>query len=470
MSDPSCSSIVDGKPCGLDSGGGIDPGDCCFVYDPGGVAGGNVFTSFAPLAAALATAQGEKTIFVPSSAAIPAGAYALNNSWFVGPASSAVTLTFADGASVSGLIGIRQITLTQAVPSASSNITLTAGETFYVGTRAIVASALGAAMPMINAVLGGTVRLEIGADSFLAAASAADPVVAVGLGITLLVRNVGGGYTANVFTGAGTVRPIVGGESLANPDVTTQPGLVGAGGALDLQRAPGNDKEFRSHVAPGPLPPMEPDSSYWVQLLADGALPDAAHQVGPGHYVAVGGSRTITLDNPANSLNGVVDGQLVIPENGYTAIKSDKAGAWRTFQWSTRRVITSGNVALALPAGVEVWSAVTGTINIAAVLGFLAGQLQSRAARVLGVGFRSSLAVVAADLSAVIRINLGPVLVLGVFPAVPPGVSTGFMLPIGTPAAPGPNFAAGDFVEIGVRSAAGMPAAIVTFTAETGFA
>lgn len=93
-------------------GGGGGSGGIAFVYQPGGTAGANVYTSWAALYAALSIVSGPTVVQVDDShvspAVIPAGAGAYNLSGvsFVGVPNAATTsggaaLQFADGATIS---------------------------------------------------------------------------------------------------------------------------------------------------------------------------------------------------------------------------------------------------------------------------------------------------------------------------------------------------------------------------------
>jgi len=83
-----------------------------FVFRPGGVAGGNVYTDWAALVADLPTVQGMKTIQIDSSlaaATVPEGAWDVTEAELTGyfpgaaPSSAFPTLTIADGASFTNL-------------------------------------------------------------------------------------------------------------------------------------------------------------------------------------------------------------------------------------------------------------------------------------------------------------------------------------------------------------------------------
>lgn len=84
-------------------GSSVTPG--VYIYQPGGAAAGNVYTSFALLHTAVNAASGPKKVFIDDSLGspqVPSGAWTINNWEFIGPLKGNLrpVLEFQEGASI----------------------------------------------------------------------------------------------------------------------------------------------------------------------------------------------------------------------------------------------------------------------------------------------------------------------------------------------------------------------------------
>lgn len=130
-------------------------GDYVFTYDPDGVAGGNVYTSWPALMDAVATTPGPKEIFVPGQKAVadagmPVGGWNLNGAALVGEPGLSM-LTFTDGAKLDpagiGWLFARDITLLSE------------------STEPVIA--VGAGDAFVTSLVGGTCALMSRFESFI---------------------------------------------------------------------------------------------------------------------------------------------------------------------------------------------------------------------------------------------------------------------------------------------------------------
>jgi hypothetical protein len=175
-----------------------------FVWKPGGVAGGNTFTSWATLAAAVMATQGLTTILVDTSlgaAVIPVGV------WNFGPeqridleGSGFPVVTMADGASVSGLLRLANMELVTS-GSVISPIHITTAATFVVLT-----------LDNVSIVNGG----------------AASAITVDGVGVAEIFLYSGGFITGTCLTTAGTATVIVSVDAATGINPTS---MVQSGGS-----------------------------------------------------------------------------------------------------------------------------------------------------------------------------------------------------------------------------------------------
>jgi hypothetical protein len=130
-----------------EQGGGPSGGAQAFLFQPGGAAGGNVYTSWAALAGALAYRSGPKWILVDSSIAsaqVPAGSYNVDQCTFLGK--SVLTrslLTFAPGATLTyNVMAVDWALELQSLNTTSAVVTLASGgETQIRGSSLIAGNA-----------------------------------------------------------------------------------------------------------------------------------------------------------------------------------------------------------------------------------------------------------------------------------------------------------------------------------------
>lgn len=97
----------------------IPAGGAALVFQPGGVAAGNVYTSFALLYADLITTKGQRVLEFDNTFAacvVPAGTYNMDDVEWVGkkPGFGAVTVTIANGVTITGLRKFRSLSVTTA--------------------------------------------------------------------------------------------------------------------------------------------------------------------------------------------------------------------------------------------------------------------------------------------------------------------------------------------------------------------
>jgi hypothetical protein len=102
-----------------DSIAAIPAGGAALVFQPGGTAVDNVYTSFALLYADLITTKGQRVLEVDDTfgaIVMPAGAYNLDDVELVGkkPGFGATTVTIANGVTITGLLKFRSVWLTTA--------------------------------------------------------------------------------------------------------------------------------------------------------------------------------------------------------------------------------------------------------------------------------------------------------------------------------------------------------------------
>ena len=156
------------RQVGVSGGDGDGDGDGdVFVYRPGGVPDGNVYTSFAVLAAALAVVQGPKIVEIDDSvttpAVIPAGAFDVKGAVFRGrPGVALSILRGSVGTLLRNMYRIEGNLRLENNDPAASMVTLAAGEVFDVADGAALASLVAAPAVDTTAIGAATVRLQSG--------------------------------------------------------------------------------------------------------------------------------------------------------------------------------------------------------------------------------------------------------------------------------------------------------------------
>ena len=208
-------------------------GAVSFLFQPGGTAGANVFTTWVALYAAVNALDGIRTVQVDDSiapATVPAGAYDLSG-WVLAGTFQASTLTsftpvltFETGATITDLPDL--VTLSLTLESASTSPVYafdTAPSDLVLDLGAQVQSGAGAA-PFLSSPAGSTGLAFLGdncriGDGTNAAWSVVAGATAYLLQLPFSVLN------TNALTGTGTVSAQVALGATCN---TTQPALTGA--------------------------------------------------------------------------------------------------------------------------------------------------------------------------------------------------------------------------------------------------
>ena len=436
--------------------GGAGSGDAAaFVFDTAGVAGGNVYTTWATLVAAVQAVAGVKTILVLTSATIPAGGHALPDVWIVGPHATTVTLDTADGVNVRGVIGFKRINIT------SSN---TATNAFDIAGRLILTD--GATVTSKDG-LNQAILLAIGPVDVLEVRNGAqlignedDPVVMVPVGAALTIEVNGGRVNDQsiVTSGGGTVSVLNVGS-----DLDRNQGLTVVG----MEYGNPNDNPFLSSAG-GQLPSASFDrtSQGWVELTGNVTLPEATRSAGPHHVVASAGDRTVSLSNPTETLQGNVAGTITIPRGESATFKSDGVSAWIVAG-------SSGGISpqyfgenTALPAGNDAFVVPNG-MNAGDIV--LAGGPNTVYVRASSGQFRrliliSSIGTVAGDVEAFGTIGALPRVSLGTFGAAAPSVPLALDIPLDTFA-----WVDMDTVQLSIESTLGVAVGNVGLTVMEGW-
>ena len=178
------------------------------VFRPGGVPGGNVYTTWPTLYTAITLMQGPKTVAVDShlaAANVPAGTYALDEVTFEPGTSQANTplLTFLDGAHVTGGGIIIRRGLTVANTGATAVVSVPGAGFFWLELDDFANLLSGAGAPFIALAAGATILTTASRNSTLGDGTHA--VIGVNAGATQALGYLYNGSTlaANAIAGAG---------------------------------------------------------------------------------------------------------------------------------------------------------------------------------------------------------------------------------------------------------------------------
>jgi len=163
------SVVCDGTNYNPQSGGVVSS----FVWQPGGTAGGNVYTTWASLYEAISAISGAYTIVVDTThgtATVPAGAYALGDApTFLGLTPASI-LKFGPGASISfSTITFENLHFTGPAASAlASNTTTTAWNVYFINVN------ISQTLPPSASVFQGNINITF-SNSFLGASKHSTP-------------------------------------------------------------------------------------------------------------------------------------------------------------------------------------------------------------------------------------------------------------------------------------------------------
>ncbi len=231
-----------GKYNGIFGGGGGGGGGTSvtgsggFIWQPGGVAGGNVYTTWATLYAAILP-FGVAAIDVccdntfSSTFNIPAGTYALGNTTLQAPVglapNSPVMVTCQDGCIFSSFPIVTNLVNLTTV-STTPVFTSPAGQTYliFINAAGMITNTTGAA-PLISVPTGSLLFLVLNALSSAAGAVGHPVVDLVGTAQMFVPLGEGTSWGDNSVTGAAGSSVIY---IVENPNVTlstTQPGFLG---------------------------------------------------------------------------------------------------------------------------------------------------------------------------------------------------------------------------------------------------
>lgn len=222
-----------------------------FVYRPGGVAGGSVFTTWPTLMAAVALAQGPKLIEVDASLApahVPAGLWNLNDVGFT--ANMLDTLVLDNGAVfvATGTFSI-DVNVTLESESAAAIVTVAPGTTvlLYAANGASWVSDAGAA-PFFHVPAGATLDATFYTGAF--AGDGVHHVFQVDAGGTLNSNSFGGGgMEPNAVAGAGAWNLALGADGFNGQPQGIAPTITIFGEAAQCEYVPNNVAHW-SGVAP----------------------------------------------------------------------------------------------------------------------------------------------------------------------------------------------------------------------------
>ena len=208
-------------------------GASSFLFQPGGVAGGNVFTDWPSLYAAVNAVEGLRWVAVDDSianAVVPAGAYNLAGWILLGSPQPSVrtgdfvVLTFQTGATITqcwAMVGLwLGIASTSTAPVLAATV---ARETVYLDQNASLYCEAGAA-PFIHCTDVTTVSIYLGAGVSIGDGTNAVLEVDTGVHAFIELPTIAAGISANALTGTGEV------DTFGDPGAqisTTQPGLTG---------------------------------------------------------------------------------------------------------------------------------------------------------------------------------------------------------------------------------------------------
>lgn len=266
-----------------------------FVFQPGGTAGGNVYTAWASLMASVALTPGPKWIVIDTAfgaATVTAGTWNVEQCTFRGATGRTQTiLGFATGA----VLVWTELTLEQSVRfvnNGTGNVTTqaVAGWILYLHASNIQ-SAAAPAVPWLRASANGTIQtFDAGS-----VGDATHNVVTVDAGVTVISQNLGDGSTlAHAYGGLGAVSPQLddaGGFS-ATQDISTVNATFLFSLATQLSYTPGTAGNWN------PVPAVA--SAALDQLAASN------HVSATGNTGTGGAAVTVTTGNITKAKNGLM--------------------------------------------------------------------------------------------------------------------------------------------------------------------
>lgn len=434
---------------------GPTPADdmCCFVYQEGGVAAGNVYSSWPALMNAVGAVEGAKSIVIDdtisSPAVVPAGAWDLNGSDLVGLNNEQpANLQISDGATLSNVDSIAG-NLTVTSLSTAAAILVAAGESLAIRDQAIVFSQdTGSTPAMIDLGDNATLIIETGA---AVQATEDDPVITVA-----------NTESANILMGSSAV--------------LTDDALTGAGdyaitlsGDAEYGRAHPNNSGTRTltfedevqedyvSLGAGLLP-------FIGHVLATGDLdiPLATESRGPIVVRADQGTRTLSATG-ADTVNG--GASISVRRNACAVLKSDGTSAWinlcslagvSTLQGMSG-VIASFATGTDYYLGV-VGASTAGAIDVTGTIGVGSQFVVPFNGRVSRIALQSDVTIDTGDTVEIFRIlNGGARTVIASGVQISSAPATVVVVPSVETA-----LAEGDVVEFGLALATGGPVASVT--------
>lgn len=272
------------------------------VFQPGGTAGGNVYTSWASLYAAISTvSQGPIVISVDSSlgaATIPAGAYTLTDVRFHGARSNGDLLTVASGVTWTGVREFQDLTVAfQNNATVETISTVAGGQLRFIRCVLNMVGSSAAVWAMTNGSFSAAI---FQGGNIL---NSTTPIFSVALGTTAFpifqLFAAPNGVPVGMFTGAGAV--------LAQSDGTVAiPTFTGIG-SQSLFTSVHNIYGWLQQVSPAPAPVAAGTVSFDFSTANE--------------FILQSGTSTITLAN--------------VPEGstGYLVVKN--AGSPSALTWAT---------------------------------------------------------------------------------------------------------------------------------------
>jgi hypothetical protein len=210
----------DGLPTGTGfphvTNGYLDPAavsgvttETTFVFHPGGVAGGNVYTTWASLYAAFSSFVGPKIIEYntdDAAAVIPAGTYDFKDTTHTGRLSrgSITIVSLPDGVILQNLETVTNFMRFNSHATTVSPVTLAGAaiQEVSVQNRAQLASDGAATLPFFNVTGGSFLDVELGFDSFLFSFGAQGTTAVDGTSIVNIHLGDVAGLSNNTITGA----------------------------------------------------------------------------------------------------------------------------------------------------------------------------------------------------------------------------------------------------------------------------
>ena len=186
--------ILDGAAA-FTGGGGSGGTQYVFVFRPGGIMGGNVYPTWAPLVAAMNAVAGPTLIFFDDSLApcvIPAGAWNMAETSWVGSSANGSIVEVAEGALLSGLRTITtnmRVTFSGTTPPVQD---FKDDDVFWLRDNSTITTTGAGPFFQVTGPDGGSPILNCVLDSLLVTGTV--PVLAVGnTGVSLTVQGMQGG-------------------------------------------------------------------------------------------------------------------------------------------------------------------------------------------------------------------------------------------------------------------------------------